>query len=930
MNRKSLVVGLLGLVCFLVFLRISSGQEGYRREWKMFRVADEDAENPVARARQEWMQLRDPLTNEIPSGIRSRELAYAASLPSAETFAGSSLQKGQLLSWSARGPVNQGGRTRALAFDISDATGNTILAGGVSGGLWRSTNGGTTWTRTSSLSDSVQSVTCLVQDPRFGNQNNWYYGTGEYLGNSASGGKAFYVGDGIYKSTNNSISWQKLTNTASWTPQVFDRVSDIVWDVVVDPTNGNVYAALYGEIIRSTDGGATWALSLASTTGSTFSTFTDVAVTSSGVFYAVLSSDGQTPGVYRSTTGASGSWTNITPAGWPSTYDRFVIAIAQTSESNVYFLGDTPGSGYHDAASGDYTSFWKYTYVSGTGTGAGGTWVDRSANLPNFGGRKGNFSHQGGYDLVVKTKPNNPNFVFVGGTNIYRSTDGFATTTNTAWIGGYDTTNDVSLYPNQHCDEHAMVFMPGNPGTMLSGSDGGISKTTNDSVKGVSWTSLNNGYTTSQFYSVAIDQATAGDPTIVGGMQDNGNMVTTSTSGAQPWVVMPAGGDGCISAVANGRTFYYIGTQLGNILRLSVQPSYSTSYNWTVVKPIGSSGYLFVTPYALDPNNSNIMYLAAGNQVWRNSNLSGIANFQDSTSTNWTALSKTALSGHNVTAIGVSTNPTNRIYYGSDSTQVFRLDNANAATGTTVPTAVTGTNFPAGAYVSCIAVNPRNADTAIVVFSNYNVLSLFLTTNGGTSWSSVGGNLDQNSNGPSCRWVTILPIGSGYQYYVATSTGVYSTNSLNGAATVWALEGATQIGNVVTTMVVSRGSDSLVVAATHGNGVFSTKWISATAVQRATDVTPRNFSLSQNYPNPFNPSTTIQYDVPRTGSVTLTVFDVTGRRVATLFEGTRVAGSYTALWDGRSSDHSQVASGIYFYRIEAAGLTATRKMLMLK
>jgi hypothetical protein len=937
MKRMSQLIALVGLLTFFAFVRIATRESVVVRESKKAQILNEGAEDPIARAQQEWMQLRDPYTKEIPKNIRSKELAYARTLPSVEAFTKSSLQKSQLLSWTSRGPVNQGGRTRALAFDLSDATGNTILAGGVSGGMWRSTNGGTSWARSSSLSDSIQSVTCVAQDSRVGHQNVWYYGTGEFKGNSASGGgnDAFYIGDGLYKSTDAGVSWQHLTSLASWTPQVFDRTSDYVWDVVVDPTNGIVYAALYGEIIRSTDGGASWGQSLSSTSASTFSTYTDITVTSSGVFYAVLSSDGANVGVFRSTTGASASWVNITPASWASSYDRIVLAVAPSNQNLVYFLGETPLSGFKNTEGGqDYwTSFWKYTFLSGDGSGAGGNWVDRSLNLPAYGPPVGNFTHQHSYDLVVKVKPDNPNFVFIGGTNLYRSGDGFATTANTVWIGGYATANDISSYQGQHSDEHSLAFKPGSPGILLSGNDGGISKTTNDSTTSVSWTFLNNGYATSQFYSVAIDMATSGDQTVIGGMQDNGNMFTTSTIGSSPWGKMPGGGDGCISAVANGRTYYYIATQNGHILRLVPQADYSLSYTWTVVTPSAATGFLFVAPYVLDPNNSNIMYLAGGNEIWRNSNLTAISDFQSgNATTNWTGLTNTTITGHNLTAIGISTSPSNRLYYGTDSTQIFRVDNANTATVSTNPTPITGVNFPAGGYVSCIAANPRNADTAIVVFSNYNVLSLFFTTNGGTSWSSIGGNLEQNpdgsGNGPSCRWATILPKGSAIQVYVATSTGLYSTNAINGMSTVWALEGSSVIGNVVTTMVLSRPSDGLVVASTHANGVFGAQAI--TDVQAQSAPMPQTFSLAQNYPNPFNPSTTIEYVVPRTGFVKLNVFDVTGRQIATLAEGTKTPGNYTAVWDGKSTNGIQAASGIYFCRLETAGFSTTRKMVMLK
>ncbi|KKQ04690.1 MAG: BNR/Asp-box repeat domain protein, partial [Candidatus Moranbacteria bacterium GW2011_GWE2_36_40] len=83
-----------------------------------------------------------------------------------------------------------------MALDVENE--NTILAGGVSGGMWRSTNSGQTWAKVTG-DEQLHSVTCITQDTRAGKTNNWYYGTGEIYGNSAGESfTAFYFGDGIY------------------------------------------------------------------------------------------------------------------------------------------------------------------------------------------------------------------------------------------------------------------------------------------------------------------------------------------------------------------------------------------------------------------------------------------------------------------------------------------------------------------------------------------------------------------------------------------------------------------------------------------------------------------------------------------------------------------------------------------------------------
>ncbi len=93
---------------------------------------------------------------------------------------------------------------------------------------------------------------------------------------------------------------------------------------------------------------------------------------------------------------------------------------------------------------------------------------------------------------------------------------------------------------------------------------------------------------------------------------------------------------------------------------------------------------------------------------------------------------------------------------------------------------------------------------------------------------------------------------------------------------------------------------------------------------------PRTFTLSQNYPNPFNPTTSIAYEVPAPGRVTVAVFDVLGRRVRTLAQGPHEAGSYRVAWDGRDERGAPVASGVYLYRMTADAFVKTRAMMLLK
>ena len=771
----------------------------------------------IGRNEYELRRLQDPRTGRIPENIRTRELAFAERVPSREEVDGLAASL-FAETWAQRGPLNVGGRTRALAIDLNfnGASNQRVLAGGISGGMYLSENNGTSWRLTSDLSQFA-SVTALAQDPS--NRSVWYYGTGELEGNSASGSGAFFVGEGIFKSTDGGETWAQLPSTAQGSRTTFDQFFDVVWNVAVHPTNGTVLAATYGAIMRSTDGGASWQQVLGRS-ASPFSRATDVTFASNGTAYAVLSrSGGGFPeyGVYRSTDGGA-TWTSINPPTLTADPYRMVVAAAPSDPNTAYVFVQKNQAGN---APGDHQLF-RYNAASNT-------WTERSAGFPHspsiFGGE---FTTQGGYDMVVAVKPDDPNTVWIGGTNLYRSTDGGASFT---WVAGYHAdAMQQGQWPNHHPDQHRVVFYPNNPNAMISGHDGGLSVTTNVMQQPQTWTRIVDGYLTTQFYALAVDP-TAGSELLVGGLQDNGTWLTESTSSSQDWIEILTG-DGAFAAVAPGGFPVYASSQNGNVIRIT-QTAYSS------VAPAGESNFLFITPYLLDPNDARVMYLAGGNAVWRNSNLDAIPVGNQPTSVNWTRLTASAVgtpSTHQVTALAVSTTPANRLYFGATDYQtqtvLKRVDNAASNPAGTV---ITPGGLTQGAYPSSIAVHPSNADEILATFSNYGIESVWHSTNGGTSWSSVEGNLG-GADGPSVRWATIAPASSGTVYFLATSTGVYSTRTLSGATTTWAQEGASTIGNVVTNMIVHRPSDGLVVAGTHGRGAYSATLGQAGSAAASVDV----------------------------------------------------------------------------------------------
>jgi photosystem II stability/assembly factor-like uncharacterized protein len=905
-----------------------------------------EEENPAARAEWEHLMLRDPVTGRIPEGIRAGEMAFAAKLPrnrSGLLFKSSGMDG---YTWSSRGPYNIGGRTRALGIDVTGE--DTILAGGVTGGMWRSSDRGRTWTRTT-LPTQLPAVSCLAQDTRPGRTATWYYGTGEIIGSSASDGGAYYQGDGIFKSTDNGRSWAQLASTAGHRPQQFDRGSDFVWSVAVDRSNttqDEVYASYFGVVVRSTDGGTTWkeVLRGAATAGSYAGPYTDVTVTPDGVVYAAIGGDAPQRGIWRSTDGTLNSFKKISPPDFGAGANRIVLGIAPSNPNVVYVLAETPGYGFlgrNFRGDSSWQSLWKYTYVSGDGTGDGGRWENRSANLPAFGGGSGDFFSQGGYDLHVHVKPDDENVLFIGGTNLYRSDDAFASTARTYWIGGYKNFNRDTVvisdygYANHHPDQHALAFSPTDPRVVYTGSDGGVHRTLDATASVPVWESLDNGYQTSQFYTIAIDHATAGDYTMMGGLQDNGTWMSSSPDATHPWTLRGTS-DGAYCAIADGRSVYYVSNQFGYIFRVTVGAD-GSMLSSTRVDPEGGKGYLFTNPYLLDPANQEMMFLIGGNYLWRNSNLAGIPPSPNrSTSVNWARLDNSRIDDTTlITALAISSaSPLHRVYYGTHNGHVFRLDGADQGDPSKIE--ITGAGFPKNGYVTCVAVDPLDGDRAVVVFSNYNVQSLFLTTDAGETWSAIGGNLEPSAsgsgNGPSCRWFTFLHRGGNTIYLVATSTGLYSTQKLNGSATSWALEGAEAIGTTIVDMIDARQSDGFVAVATHGSGVFTTT-IQTVGVREPSVAARPSGLLGDPVPNPLRSRSAITVTIPPTmalAPVRLNLYDEEGRLMTTLVEGALEPGEHRVELDRADLRLAGLAGGNYFCRLETPLGVETRRLVIAR
>jgi len=783
---------------------------------------EDEATSVEERDQFEFDLLKDPATGKIPRNANKLAADAALVSPKYEMLPIAQRPAG-VMTIDVKGPTNLGGKTRAMGIDVRNV--NIIIAGSTSSGVYRTSNGGTSWTRVVPTG-AIHNITSIAQDTRVGFQDTWYFGTGESSGNSASLGTA-YRGFGIFKSTDNGLTWTRLSSTSGGALESFDNAFDYVHRITVNPQNGDIYAAAGNTIQKSADGGSTWTAVLGS-----FSTsaYTEIICTPAGRLYAAFAGTDANEGVYTTTSGNTGTWTKIagtifsvvTPPTWKAAngYGRVVLNYAPSNPNIVYALYDNKkvSNCTTPALEADF-----FVYDQSLAT-----WTDRSANLPDEPGCSvGNdpFATQGGYDLAIAIQPNNANNVFIGGTNIYNSTDGFATNTNTKRIGGYNTPANYGQYLNSHPDIHTLLFEPGSNNMMYAGDDGGIQKA-DITAATVAWTPLNNNYVTYMYYHADISPVN-GQNVFLGGAQDNGTTVIDGGTTGSAILGGDGTGVGFISYTSPSIFNLIASAQSGYLVRLIAPKS------GFVINPTGSTS-IFVTYCNIDQDNTNNLYYAGSTALYRTRNASSLTDGSiGSAATNWELMSGAGISG-NIRSMATSCNKaysdlpysvtdvSRKLYIGTETGNVYRLNDPAFTAATTAAVNITPTGAPA-AIVSSVSVNPSNDKEVMITYSNYGVSSVYHTLDATASpvvWTNIEGPAGTPVQLASARSSAIVIVAGVRQYFVGTSVGLYTTSTPNGASTLWTQVGSSEINYSVVSQLRYRPSDNKILAGTHGNGMF--------------------------------------------------------------------------------------------------------------
>ena len=726
----------------------------------------------IEQLRSEWFYGQRAYPHKyVPTGARLKALRAFEALSAAQPATAAS-------QWTFIGPqptntpyvtTTVSGRVSALAID--PRSNNTVYLGGAQGGIWKTTDGGTTW---APLTDTQASLATgsIALDPN--NPDTVYVGTGEenFSGDS-------YYGQGILKSTDAGATWTNYPGpfVGPFSSDGFYGGGARIGSLAVNPSNSQILLAgvavnFEDGIYRSTDGGMTWTQVLSGNPGDCV--FFDP--TNSNIAYASLGSNfnNSSDGVYKSTDGgvtwapADGTGANVLPS---SDVGRVVLTMAPGNHLLIY-------AGIASASTGNLLGFYETT--------------DGAVNWTSLPNTPDYCTPQCNYDNAIGVQPTNSNVIYAGGafeTTLIRSMDGGNTWTTIAQaaIGGI-----------VHADVHALVFT--NDGTELYvGNDGGALSTTNPTATPPTFTGLNAELGITQFYpGLAIHPTN--NTIALAGTQDNGSQMY---GGSVEWNEITCG-DGGFSVIDQTTPTNMYTTCDGVEVQKSTSSGAFGSWNDSDEGIDTNDAGQFIPPMVADPSNSSALYFGTSH-VYQTTN----------GAVTWAAISPSLNDGDfdGLTSIAVAPSNSNTVYVCGGDSHVHVTNNALAG----VSSAWTDvTNDLPPRYPTKIAVSPTSASTAYIAFSGFTGFGdslghVFETTNGGATWTDISGNLP---NIPVDDLV-LDPMLAG-TIYVATDFGVmYTTNG----GTSWAVAGTGLPRVAVLGLTLHQPSRTL-LAASHGRGIW--------------------------------------------------------------------------------------------------------------
>lgn len=573
------------------------------------------------------------------------------------------------------GPGNFGGRLRGIVIHPTNA--NLMLVGSVSGGIWKSTDGGASWAASDDFLPNL-AVGSMLQDPD--NANRVWVGSGEGFFNVDS-----MQGMGVFQSDDFGDTWTLLPSTNSSDFFYVNRIARV-------PGTNIILAATRTGIWRSNNLGTTWTETSGVATSSRGFTDLKVDPTNTNRMFAYHYGGGSGSRRMYRTVNSGTVWTELNAAQGLPTTDIGRMEIGIGSDGVVYAsVGN---------AADQTRGLWR--------SPVGGQAFAKTTSTAPF------IERQGWYDLPIGVDPADSNRVFVGAVDVYRTQDaGVTITKQSFWNPGAG-----QIPQHVHADIHVVAFDPSNPANVFIGSDGGIFKSTDS---GTTWTTLDNDLRVTQYYGIA---AHPNGQQVIGGTQDNGShLFFGDRSTWLQWF----GGDGGFSAWDQQQTrFIYGATPFAGLFGSGDGGASSQ----TLTLP-STSGSLFITPFTIDANDGNRMIVGTGS-VLLSSNLRQLA------SATFTDVGPVGAGG-SVSATTISPLDGTIAFVGKSNGDLWQTTGLGSGGGWTQIDTLAMPNT-AVTWIE-VDRSDASGNTLYATFSGFGTDRVWRSLDGGATWESIHGDL---------------------------------------------------------------------------------------------------------------------------------------------------------------------------------------------